>query len=239
MIIAFEGVDGAGKNTLVTALEKELIAREIPTARLSFPRYEHSVHAKLAQQALYREMGDLIDSIHGMATLFALDRAEVASDLADLDEDGYVVLLDRYVASNAAYSLARAVERDGGQVRDVESMIPDHDVLRWVEEMEFVSLGSPYPELQVLVDVDAEVADSRAQHREATDESRARDAYETDVTLQELTVAAYRGLAQNQWNGPWVTVASTEGEVQPRAEELAKEIEAAYATQIAEEDVQQ
>ena len=57
MIIAFEGVDGAGKNTLVSAVEAELLAREIPVARVGFPRYEQSVHAQLAQAALYGQMG--------------------------------------------------------------------------------------------------------------------------------------------------------------------------------------
>ena len=64
MIIAFEGIDGAGKNTVVTALEKELIAREVPVARLAFPRYEASVHAQLASAALHGEIRELTGRDH-------------------------------------------------------------------------------------------------------------------------------------------------------------------------------
>ena len=191
MIIAFEGVDGAGKNTLVTAVEEELLAREIPVARVGFPRYEESVHAQLAQAALYGQMGDLLDSIHGMATLFALDRAEIAEDLAGFSHDGYVVILDRYVASNAAYSVAR---------------LGDDSAAEWVHELEFGTLGSPLPDLQVLVDVDAHVAQDRVAYRANEDANRAQDRYEADSQLQANTVAAYRELATVDWASEWLVM---------------------------------
>ncbi|MGJ0182390.1 dTMP kinase [Corynebacterium glyciniphilum] len=198
MIIAFEGIDGAGKNTCVSALEAELLSREIPVARLAFPRYEQSVHAQLASAALHGEMGDLVDSVHGMATLFALDRAEVGGDLADFDSDGYVVLLDRYVASNAAYSAARL----GIASQDV----PASDIVRWVEDLEFTNLGTPVPDVQILVDVPDDVASGRVAERAEHDESRTADAYERDGGLQSRTLEAYRSLAAAQWRSPWWTL---------------------------------
>ncbi|WP_010119690.1 dTMP kinase [Corynebacterium nuruki] len=195
MIIAFEGIDGAGKNTVVTALEKELIAREVPVARLAFPRYEASVHAQLASAALHGEMGDLVDSAYGMATLFALDRAEVAEDLAGFDTDGYVVLLDRWVASNAAYSAARL------QQNPVTG-----DVVGWVAALEFDQLGVPSPDLQVLVDVPDQVAADRVSDRAVQDATREPDVYEADNGLQVRTLTAYRALADAQWNSPWLVL---------------------------------
>lgn len=199
MIIAFEGIDGAGKNTVVTALEAELIAREIPVARLAFPRYETSVHAQLASAALHGGMGDLVDSACGMATLFALDRAEVASDLTGFDEDGYVVLLDRWVASNAAYSAARL-----GQ--DASAGGDSSGVVAWVEDLEFTQLGVPVPDLQVLVDVPDSVTAGRVAARAEGDADRAPDAYEADGGLQARTLTAYRALAAAQWGSPWLVL---------------------------------
>ncbi|HIW91380.1 MAG TPA: dTMP kinase [Candidatus Corynebacterium avicola] len=195
MIIAFEGIDGAGKNTLVTALEAELLSREIPVARLAFPRYETSVHAQLASAALHGEMGDLVDSVHGMATMFALDRAEVAAELAGFDEDGYVVLLDRWVASNAAYSAAR-LSQDAAT----------GEVVAWVEDLEFAQLGVPVPDLQILVDVPDSVTAGRVASRAEEDADRAVDAYEADGGLQSRTLEAYRALAAAQWNSPWIVL---------------------------------
>ena len=70
MILAVEGIDGAGKNTLVRALLKHIDAET-----LSFPRYSTSDAAKLARKALYGRMGDMTESPYAMAALFALDRA--------------------------------------------------------------------------------------------------------------------------------------------------------------------
>lgn len=223
MIIAFEGIDGAGKNTLVTALEAELLARELPVARVSFPRYEDSVHAQLAQRALTGKMGDLIDSVHGMATLFALDRAEVAEQLEDLDADGYIVLMDRFVASNAAYSAARLADDAADGAEPAE-----HPVVEWVRSLEIDDLGSPAPDLQVLVDASAEVSGERAKAREQQDVARTRDAYESDGGLQQRTLEAYRSLATAEWLGPWQVVASEAGGVAERASQLADRIEGEY-----------
>ena len=82
-------------------------------------------------------MGDLVDSAHGMATLFALDRygaREVLDRYADSDE---VLLLDRYVASNVAYTAAR---------------LKDDAAFDWVYDLEFGQLGLPVPHLQVLLE---------------------------------------------------------------------------------------
>lgn len=221
MIIAFEGVDGAGKNTLVNAVEQELISREVAVARLAFPRYEHSITAQLALEALYQRMGDLNESIYGMATMFALDRHEVGDDLAELDDDGYVILLDRYSASNAAYSAARMSQREGEHPDNFAT----HEIVDWVDRLEFTSLGLPVPDLQVLVDVNADIARQRASDRAADDESRAKDVYERDDQLQQNTVQAYRDLAAAQWRSPWLTVDFSGNDVKNCAEGIADAVE--------------
>lgn len=129
-----------------------------------------------------------------MATLFALDRAEVADELAELSADGYVVLLDRFTASNAAYSAARLAE-------DV-----DGPTVEWVRMLETGSLGVPVPDLQVLVDVEVDEAARRVTSRAADDPARVPDAYEADAALQQRTAEAYRALAAAAWGSPWEVV---------------------------------
>ncbi|MBA4505038.1 dTMP kinase [Corynebacterium sanguinis] len=187
MIIAVEGIDGAGKNTLVNAIKDGLGAET-----LAFPRYAESIHAQLAREALHGRMGDLVDSAHGMATLFALDRAG-AKPLLDTftNAPDKIIILDRYVASNAAYTAART---------------GDDAAARWVFELEFERLGLPQPDLQVLVDTDPAEAGQRARRREESDAARVRDRYERDVSLQHDTFAAYERLADTGWAGRWVKV---------------------------------
>lgn len=185
MIIAVEGIDGAGKHTLVTAIQDELGAQT-----LSFPRYEDSIHAQLAHDALHGRMGDVTDSAFAMATLFALDR-HGAKELLDeyVDTDDRILILDRYVASNAAYTSART---------------GDEAAAGWVAELEFGRLGLPKPDLQVLVDTPPDTARERALSREAADDTRARDRYEHNMALQVATYEAYVGLAESGWASRWV-----------------------------------
>ena len=183
MIIAVEGIDGAGKRTIVQAIQREYGART-----LAFPRYEESIHAQLAQQALHGKMGDLTDSIYGMATMFALDRYGAKVQIAEYAETG-VLVLDRYVASNAAYSWARSGEKA---------------IVDWVADLEFSQLGLPVPDLQVLVDTPPAVAQDRALKRAAADATRERDRYERDASLQQATYEAYVALAEQGWASRWL-----------------------------------
>ena len=186
MIVSIEGIDGAGKNTLVTELRNRTGADV-----LCFPRYDTSLPARLAARALHGDMGDLTDSVHGMATLFALDRYGAREILDRFRGSTDVIILDRYVASNAAYSAARA---------------QDPSLCDWVADLEFGELGLPVPDLQVLLDTPVDLAASRAESREMADRSRTRDHYERDRGLQERTSDVYRRLAEQSWQGPWLAV---------------------------------
>ena len=194
ILIAVEGVDGAGKQTLTRAITHELEDRGKDVIRVSFPRYGESVHADLAAEALRGEHGDLADSVYAMAIMFALDRHAALGDLQRQINRHDVVILDRYVASNAAYSAARMQQDSSGEV------------VKWIQELEFERLGLPKPDLQLLVSVPVEIAQERARKREVDDSDRARDTYERDVDLQARTAAIYGQLAEEGWISPWQTV---------------------------------
>ena len=204
MLVSIEGIDGAGKNTLVNRIKGEL---SVEVDVLGFPRYEESVHAQLAQEALYGRMGDLTDSAYAMATLFALDRFGAKDRLLEAQEGKELLILDRYVASNAAYSAAR---------------LGTDEVVDWVYDLEFSRLGLPKPSLQIFLDTDVELAAARAEARAAEDASRARDRYEKDSDLQSNTAAAYRRLAERAWGGRWIATADTDMIVQS-VKELVEE----------------
>jgi dTMP kinase len=192
VLIAIEGVDGAGKRTLTAGLRAAFEGDGKTVASLSFPRYHHSVTADLAAEALHGGHGDLSTSVYAMAVLFALDRAGAREEIGHLDAEYDVVILDRYVASNAAYSAARLHQGADG------------DVVEWVRQLEYGRLHLPAPDCQVLLDVPAELAAERAEHRANTEADRAKDAYERDDDLQRRTGAVYSGLAATDWCGRWL-----------------------------------
>jgi len=194
VLIAIEGVDGAGKRTLSDGLRKAFEKAGTSVATLAFPRYHRSITADVAAEALHGEHGDLASSVYAMAMLFALDRAGAIQEIEGLCRDHDVVILDRYVASNAAYSAARLHQDAAGEA------------VAWVHRMEFQRLGLPRPDWQVLLNVTAELAGQRARSRAETDPGRARDSYERDDELQRRTGAVYAQLAAAGWGGRWLVV---------------------------------
>jgi dTMP kinase len=200
VLITIEGVDGAGKRTLSQGLCAAFQAAGKSVATLAFPRYQQSVTADIAAEALHGEHGDLAESVYAMAMLFALDRAAAKEHIAELRAGHDVVILDRYVASNAAYSAARLHQDAAGEV------------VAWVKRIEYHRLQLPTPDCQVLLGVSAELAGRRARDRARQDASRARDAYERDDGLQQRTGEVYAGLAAAGWGGRWLVV---DGDVDP------------------------
>ncbi|OBI95183.1 dTMP kinase [Mycobacterium asiaticum] len=194
MLIAIEGVDGSGKRTLTDGLRAALQAGGKSVATLAFPRYGQSITADLAAEALRGRHGDLAESVYAMATLFALDRAAAIAEIERLTGEHDVLILDRYVASNAAYSAARLHQDATG------------DAAAWVRELEYERLGLPAPDFQILLAVSVELAGQRARSRAENDPGRARDSYERDDGLQRRTGAVYAELAAAHWAGQWLVV---------------------------------
>jgi dTMP kinase len=194
VLIAIEGVDGAGKRTLSEGLRKAFEGAGRSVATLAFPRYGQSVTADLAAEALHGEHGDLASSVYAMAMLFALDRAGAVGEIEALGRAHDVVILDRYVASNAAYSAAR-LHQDA-----------DGEAVAWVHQLEYQRLRLCAPDWQVLLAVSAELAGERARRRAQSEPGRERDSYERDDELQQRTGAVYAGLAAAGWGGRWLVV---------------------------------
>jgi dTMP kinase len=155
------------------------------------------VHADLVHDGLHGRLGGLGAEVYGMAVLYALDRHDAADDVRKALADHDVVLLDRYVASNAAYGAARLHQDAGGEF------------VEWVRAIEIERFGCPVPERQLLLRVPAAVAAERSAGRERTE--RARDTWETDNDLQARCAAVYDGLAAADWLSPWQVVDGSEG----------------------------
>ncbi|GAA3017095.1 dTMP kinase [Actinokineospora globicatena] len=192
-LIVIEGLDGAGKRTLADKLTAAFAEQGATVGTRAFPRYGLSVTADLVQDGLHGRLGGLGDSVYGMAVLYALDRQgardDLLSDLASFD----VVLLDRFVASNAAYGAARLHESADG------------DFVSWVKSVEIDRFGLPVPHAQLLLRVSAELAAERATHRENVD-ARVRDNWESDTPLQVRVGQVYDELAAKSWLSPWHVV---------------------------------
>ena len=194
-LIVIEGLDGSGKRTLTEALSLRWRAEGRLVATMTFPRYGVDVHADLVRDALYGRLGDLSDSVYGPAVLFALDRRAAADEIRALQDVHDVVLLDRYVTSNAAYGSARL----GGPDRPT-------DFPEWVRALEIDRFGVPVPDRQILLGTPVELSAQRARVRAGQERDRALDRFEADAALQHRTGAMYRQLAQANYLSEWTVL---------------------------------
>lgn len=201
-LIAIEGVDGSGKQTLTRRVVDRWTAAGAHVVSLGFPRYGVDVHADLVRDALYGRLGDVADSVHGPAVLFALDRRAAADEIRAALRTADLVLLDRYVSSNAAYGAARQ------GAPDVPSTFP-----QWVRELEIERFAVPPPTHQVLLAPPVAVAAARARQRAAQVDDRALDTFESDGGLQSRVDRMYRELAAQSYLSPWTVLTGDESDL--------------------------
>ena len=170
-------------------------AAGLAIATMAFPRYGVDVHADLVRDALYGRLGDVSDSVYGLALLFALDRRAAADEISRLVLEHDLVILDRYVSSNAAYGAARL----GGP--DVDTGFP-----QWVADLEVFRFGVPVPDRQVLLATPPALSAERARGRAAVEADRPLDRFEADAALQTRTGEMYRRFAADSYLSPWTVV---------------------------------
>jgi dTMP kinase len=208
VIVAIEGIDGAGKNTLTRAVVTALRAAGRDVGTLAFPRYAvaplgPAIRAMLAGEPA---LAAVAASVRASALLFALDRANARAELDAAAAGDRVVLVDRYVASNAAYGAARLPSEERAAFRE------------WVAATELVELALPRPDLQVLLRVPVQIARAQARSRAAADSGRVVDRYEADDALQGRVALQYDELAHADWVAPWLTVDRADVQADVRAE---------------------
>ena len=206
MIIAVEGIDGAGKQTLVDEMATQTSDAGEIVARVAFPRYEAGPYGTAIGEALKADHSVLRSSVEAMAVMYAVDRWHWWETL---DEVYSICLADRWCASNAAYGSARM---------RLEGLDPTR-FIDWVADFEFGDLALPQPDLTVLLATGEQVASSARKSRAP------EDAYEATAGLQDHALDTYLALAERSWGGRWLVLdpMDTSGARKP-ANDLAAEV---------------
>lgn len=189
--IVIEGIDGAGKQTLTTRLQQEAMQQGFSVAVMSFPRYHESIFADIAHKNLYDARSEIAQDPVAMAIMFATDRWYAQEILRENIETNDLVIVDRYIASNIAYTAAR---------QNVDSL----QQVSWLASLELDDYALVRPDMQLLLSTPVPVATRQAYGREQNDTRRIRDYYESDQELQERVLYWYHELADQQWISPWI-----------------------------------
>lgn len=223
MLLAIEGVDGAGKGTLARNLLARAAAEGVSAASLSFPRYEETRFAKLIAQYLNGRFGALSEVPPRFAALlYAGDRFESRDKLRDLLARHRLVVLDRYVASNVAYNAAKLPEAERAGLVD------------WLHELEYDVFELPPADLTCLLATPAAIADALVERKaERSYTAAKRDLHEADRGYLAEVARVYGRLAAVHARSTWLRLAATDEAGALRAPDaIADELWSAVSTRL-------
>ena len=178
-IIAFEGIDGTGKSVQMEALRARLEQRGLKVGGLSFPDYG-SFFGGCVGRYLTKKDGVSASDVdqRSMALWFAMDRWAAFQDFDYAPFD--VLLINRYVLSNAVYQSIRD--------RDVDQP----DILDFVLTLEHEQLKLPRPDLYLILDVDLSAAQNNVTKKGFRDYvGDEKDEYEKQDAIQRRAREKY------------------------------------------------
>lgn len=208
-IIVIEGSDGAGKTTQLALLKDYLKKNNTDFFLHDFPQYETSFFGKFIGDFLNNEYGPVLDvSPYFVSFPFAADRFLAKELLLTKKNEGNIVLLDRYVGSNASYQGARLPESQ------------QNKFIKWLYEMEYNVFKIPKEDLVIFLYVPIDIAQKlilARSRKEYLDAGKKKDVYEKDIEFQKKVSAIYKNFCKKFDN--WVLIDCTKnGKILSREE---------------------
>lgn len=190
-LIVFEGVDGSGKTTQCEQAMEWLRETEKEVVTFDFPAYDRSMFGKMIGSFLKGEFGDPLQCDPFESTiLFAGDRYHDQMKMTEALNRGAIVVLNRYVSSNVAYSCAKL------RITGREAEIPRFK--QFSDNLEYLCFSLPKPDLVILLNMDTTYSSSLIDSKAPRDylNGDARDAHETSMHLQITVRDEYLDLAE-------------------------------------------
>lgn len=212
-LIVIDGSDGSGKATQTKALVQRLEQEGFRVRSLDFPQYEHNLFGKLIADGQCGDFGDWTGLNPRLVSVFyAADRFETAPKLRRWLEDGYVVILDRYVSANQIH-----------QGQKIKDSIERREFLSWLSKMEYDVFQIPKPDMVFFLKVPVAISLENLQkkNQERYKEGR-KDQTETDISYLGNSIECAEWLATQ--DNDWIQIDCTEGDVMKKVEDIHEEI---------------
>ncbi|MBS4014444.1 MAG: thymidylate kinase [Bacteroidetes bacterium] len=141
-LIVIEGLDGTGKATQTKILLARLKKEKYEPVVFDFPQY-HRFFGKLVATYLRGEFGQAHQvNPYFASMLYALDRWSISQKIKKSLEEGRIVLANRYSTANFLH-----------QTGKIKNKFERIKFLKWLENLEFVFLGIPKPNLVIFLDL--------------------------------------------------------------------------------------
>jgi len=182
-----EGTDGSGKSVQTKLLVKKLKQSGQPVKLISFPQYGQP-SAIMVEKYLNGEFGSAVKVGPYVASLFyALDRYAAADKIRDWLKSGYIVIANRYVASNMAHQ--------GGKIKNFAQR---KKYFKWNYELEYNRLNLPKPNINIILHVTPQISQKLVDKKGRREylQGKKRDIHEDDLAHLKDAEQTYLELAR-------------------------------------------
>jgi dTMP kinase len=210
LLIAFEALDGAGKETQTKLLRNKLAMMGYGWHVQSFPRYN-----EVSSDAIVKYKAGGFPEIEPKQAcqLYAHDRF-VAYHSADSEfkkayNDGYICIMDRYVTSNMLYQIASS-----------KTIEEKEDILNFIYDLEYTINKLPVPDIVIYLKVPAERSFDLIQKRNAETNFTGIDLLERKENLKAVETN-YQYLVEKYG---WTVIECMNGDVMKTPHEIHEEI---------------
>lgn len=207
-----EGTDGTGKATQLALLKTRLTKEGVSFRSDAFPHHGDpsaaAVDLYLSQEVAPADaFGPYCASVY-----YAVDRSFGKFTIAGWLKGVDIVLLDRYVGSNAGHQ--------GGRIHNEKER---EAFLEWLYDLEYNRLGIARPDLNIILHLPAEVAQERKRSQKLALGNAALDAHEEDLGHLKAAEESYLWLSRKNPK-EYVVVSEMEGERELTPEEAHEQV---------------
>lgn len=214
-LIVLEGIDGSGKETQASLLEKKLKEKGREVMHVSFPDYK-SPSSALVKMYLNGDFGKNPEDVNPYAAslFYAVDRfASYRMKWKDFYQKGGIIIADRYTTSNMVHQMTKYEDKKARK-----------DFLSWLEKTEYEELELPVPDLVILLDIPLRVSENLVKERAR--QGGSMDIHEQHLDYLRKCHDAYQELV-NLYG--WKRIPCTEEGKLRTIEDIGKDVEKAAA----------
>lgn len=214
-LIVLEGIDGSGKETQASLLEKKLKEKGREVMHISFPDYE-SPSSALVKMYLKGDFGKNPEDVNPYAAslFYAVDRfASYRMKWKDFYQKGGIIIADRYTTSNMVHQMTKYEDKKARK-----------DFLSWLEKTEYEELELPVPDLVILLDIPLAVSENLVKERAR--QGGSMDIHEQHLDYLRKCHDAYQELVSLYG---WKRIPCTEEGKIRTIEDIGKDVEKAAA----------
>lgn len=173
-LVVIEGTDCSGKNTQAKLVTKKLQAMGHKAINLSFPMYDSPTGkiiggpllGKSEYEKSWFDEGPVLVDPKISCLYYAADRKYNFPVIERYLEDGYIVILDRYVSSNMAHQ--------GSKIENDEERF---NFYRWIDKLEYWLLELPKADTTIYLHVPFTFTKELMKNREDLDSVEKDDNY--------------------------------------------------------------